>query len=77
MARNRLIPLTSDLEESEGFPLHNCNWCDDKETKAVVAKEHDGKQHRFFGMCGNHAEVSDLRLWTWTAVERANVEKHF
>lgn len=62
MARDRLVPLTDDLPESEGFPLHTCNDCAETrpDTRAVVALEHDGAIHRYYGLCGNHAEVSGV-----------------
>ena len=69
MPRNRLVPLTDDLPEAEGFPLKTCNYCDRDGVHAVVAKEHDGKDNRFYGMCGNHAEVSNLKLNIWTKVK--------
>lgn len=72
VARDRLIPLTSDLPETEGFPLHTCNWCagtEREETKAVVALEHEGKEHRFYGLCSNHAEVLGVGT-EWTSVAR-------
>ncbi len=72
MPRNRLVPLTDDLPEDEGFPLHTCNWCDDKEPnrpKAVIALEHDGGAiHRYYGLCANHAEVLDVSE-AWKAVQ--------
>jgi hypothetical protein len=70
MARERLVALTPDLPESDGFPLHTCNWCvgtGRDETKAVVALEHEGKVHRFYGACGNHAEVLGQST-DWTPV---------
>ena len=63
-SKHRLVPLTMpNIEETDGFPLYECNYCDDKDgnrPKSVIAKEHLGKIHRFFGMCGNHAEMSGL-----------------
>lgn len=61
MARDRLVPLTSEIPKSEGFPLHTCNWCRGN-TEAVIALEHQGKIHRYYGMCGNHAEVLEDKL---------------
>lgn len=60
--RNRLVPLREDLPEEPGFPVQSCNYCAGEgwETRAVVAKEHQGKIHRYYGLCGNHAEVSGL-----------------
>lgn len=62
MSRQRLVPLTSDLPEDEGFPLHTCNDCAETrpDTRAVVALEHEGRIHRYYGLCGNHAEVLGL-----------------
>jgi hypothetical protein len=63
MPRHRLVPLTPDLPEDPGFPVQTCNHCagelDPKrrETKSVVALEYEGKIHRYYGLCGNHAEV--------------------
>lgn len=59
MPRQRLVPLTPDLPEDEGFPVYNCNYCagEGVERKSVVAMEHDGKIHQYYGMCGHHAEV--------------------
>ena len=72
MARNRLVPLTPDLPEDEGFPVQNCNHCagEGVDRKAVIALEHEGKIHRFYGLCGNHAEVSPYTE-EWTQVGRA------
>lgn len=61
--KDRLVTLTDDLPETEGFPLHTCNWCvgsGREGTKAVLAVEHTGKIHRFYGVCSNHAEILSL-----------------
>ena len=65
MSRERLVPLTSELPASEGFPLQTCNWDDDRDVPAVVALEHDGGVHHFYGVCCNHAEVMN-RSYEWT-----------
>jgi hypothetical protein len=61
--KERLVPLTNDLPEDPGFPVQTCNYCagESREVKSVVALEFQGeKVHRFYGMCGNHAEVYDV-----------------
>lgn len=66
--RERFVPLTDDsVEETDGWPLHVCNWCIDKrEVPAVIILEHESAVHRFFGVCGNHAELMNRKLEEWT-----------
>ena len=64
MSRRRLVELPDDLPEDEGFPVKTCNWCagdpERQDTKSVVALEHEGGIHRYYGLCGNHAEVLNV-----------------
>lgn len=72
MPRDRLVPLRTGLPEDPDFPVFTCNHCagEGREgVESVVALEHEGRLHRYYGLCGNHAEVLPCTS-EWTEVKQ-------